>query len=179
MSQGFKTKSADRLQNARSQRKLKEIEDIGSIQQSLVEHFGDIKDPRVDRTKKHQLQDILVIAILAIIAGAQGWEDIENYGISKQQWLEEFLVLPNGIPSDDTFRRVFEFIDPEALNRCFLQWVETLVGSMGGEIIPIDGKTIRGSYDRNQGQSALHLISAWASEQRLVLAQVKVEDKSF
>ncbi len=188
MSQGFETKSADELQNARSQRKSKEIADIGSIQQSLMEHFGDIKDPRVDRTKKHQLTDILVIAILAIIAGAQGWEDIENYGISKQQWLEEFLALPNGIPSDsvalaslrasDTFRRVFEFIDPEVLNQCFLQWVETLVGSMGGEIIPIDGKTIRGSYDRNQGQSALHVISAWASEQRLVLAQVKVEDKS-
>lgn len=94
----------------------------------------------------------------------------------KQQWLEEFLGLPNGIPSDDTFRRVFEFIDPEALNRCFLQWVKTLVCSMGGEIIPIDGKTIRGSYDRNQGKGALQIISAWASEQRLVLAQVKVED---
>jgi hypothetical protein len=79
----------------------------------------------------------------------------------KQKWLEEFLALPNGIPSDDTFRRVFEFIDPQALNRCFLRWVETLVSSMGGEIIPIDGKTIRGSYDRNQGKSALHLISAW------------------
>jgi len=114
---------------------------------------------------------------LAIIAGAQGWEDIENYGISKQQWLEEFWHLPNGIPSDDTFRRVFEFIDPEALNRCFLQWVETLWVRWRGDY-PIDGKTIRGSYDRNQDQSALHLISAWASEQRLVLAQVKVEDKS-
>ncbi len=87
----------------------------------------------------------LTIAILAIIAGAQGWEDIENYGISKQQWLAEFLALPNGIPSDDTFRRVFEFINPEALHRCFVQWVETLVTQMGGEIIPIDGKTIRGS----------------------------------
>lgn len=178
MSQGFETKSADALQNTRTQRKSKEIVDIASIQQNLVEHFADIKDPRVERTKKHQLTDILVIAILAVIAGAQGWEDIENYGISKQQWLEEFLALPNGIPSDDTFRRVFEFIDPEALNQCFRQWVETLVSSMGGEIIPIDGKTIRGSYDRNQGQSALHVISAWASEQRLVLAQVKVEDKS-
>ncbi len=178
MSQGFETKSADAIQNSRGQRKPKEIPDIASIQQSLVEHFADIKDPRVERTKKHQLTDILVIAILAIIAGAQGWEDIENYGISKQQWLEEFLALPNGIPSDDTFRRVFEFIDPEALNQCFLQWVETLVASMGGEIIPIDGKTIKGSYDRNQGQEALHVISAWASEQRLVLAQVKVEDKS-
>jgi predicted transposase YbfD/YdcC len=178
MSQGFETKSADTVQTVRGQRKPKEIADISSIQQSLVEHFAPIKDPRVERTKKHQLQDILVMAILAIIAGAQGWEDIENYGISKQQWLEEFLALPNGIPSDDTFRRVFEFIDREALNRCFLQWVETLVSSMGGEIIPIDGKTIRGSYDRNQGQSALRVVSAWASEQRLVLAQVKVEDKS-
>ena len=144
------------LQNSRHQRKPVEVADIGSVQQNLMEHFAEIKDPRVERTKKHQLTDILVIAILAIIAGAQGWEDIENYGISKQQWLEEFLALPNGIPSDDTFRRVFEFIDPEALNRCFLQWVETLVCSMGGEVIPIDGKTIRGSYDRNQSKGALH-----------------------
>jgi len=82
------------------------------------------------------------------------------------------------MPSDDTFRRVFEFIDPEALNQCFLKWVETLITKMGGEIIPIDGKTIRGSYDRNQGKSALHVVSAWASEQRLVLGQMKVEDKS-
>jgi predicted transposase YbfD/YdcC len=132
----------------------------------------------VERTKKHQLTDILVIAILAVIAGAQGWEDMENYGISKQPWLAEFLELPNGIPSDDTFRRVFEFINPEELNCCFFQWVETLVKKMAGEIIPIDGKTIRGSYDRNQSQSALHVISAWSSEQRLVLGQLKVEDKS-
>ncbi|BAY97902.1 transposase [Tolypothrix tenuis PCC 7101] len=178
MSQGFEMKSADATKNSGGNRQAKQVADIGSIQQSLVEHFSDIKDPRVERTKKHQLTDILVIAILAVIAGAQGWEDIENYGISKQQWLEEFLVLPNGIPSDDTFRRVFEFINPEALNRCFLSWVETLVTKMGGEIIPIDGKTIRGSYDRNQGKSALHVISAWSSEQHLVLAQMKVEDKS-
>ncbi len=141
-------------------RKSADLADIGSIQHSLVEQFALIKDPRVERTKKHQLADILVIAILAVIAGAQGWEDIENYGISKQQWLEEFLELPNGIPSDDTFRRVFEFIDPEALNRCFLKWVETLVTKTRGEIIPIDGKTIKGSYDRNQGKSALHVITA-------------------
>ncbi len=178
MSQGFETKSADAVKNFRGHRQLKEIVDIGSIQQSLVEHFAQIKDPRVERTKKHQITDILVIAIVAVIAGAQGWEDIENYAISKQTWLKEFLALPNGIPSDDTFRWVFEFIDPEALNRCFLSWVETQVTKMGGEIISIDGKTIRGSYDRNQGKSALHVISAWASEQRLVLAQMKVEDKS-
>jgi len=164
MSEGFETKSADSVKSIRRQPKSREIADIGSIQQSLVKHFSDIKDHRVERTKKHQFTDILVIAILAIIAGAQGWEDTENYGISKQTWLEEFLALPNGIPSDDTFRRLFEFIDPEVLNRCFLRWVETLITKMGGEIIPIDGKTIRGSYDRNQGQSALHLISAWATE---------------
>ncbi len=104
MSQGFETKSADALKNSSGQRQPKEIADISSIQQNLVEHFADIKDPRVERTKKHQLRNILVIAILAVIAGAQGWEDIENYGISKQQWLEEFLELPNGIPSDDTNR---------------------------------------------------------------------------
>jgi len=178
MSQGFRTESVDAKKSSRNQRKPTEVASIECIQQSLVKHFGDIEDPRVERTKKHQLTDILVIAILAIIAGAQGWEDIENYGISKQQWLEEFLALPNGIPSDDTFRRVFEFIEPEALNRCFLSWVKTLLTKMGGEIIPIDGKTIRGSYDRSNGKSALHVISAWASEQRLVLAQIKVEDKS-
>lgn len=186
--EGFETKSGKAKKSNPHQLKPKEVASIETIQQSLLENFGDIKDPRVERTKKHQLTDILLIAILAVIAGAQGWEDIENYGISKQKWLEEFLALPNGIPdarrlataslSDDTFRRVFEFINPEELNRCFLRWIETLVTKMGGEIIPIDGKTIRGSYDRNQGKSALHVISAWASEQNLVLAQMKVEDKS-
>jgi predicted transposase YbfD/YdcC len=178
MSEGFGIESVDVKKSTPRVSKPTQVADIRRIQQSLVEYFADIEDPRVERTKKHQLTDILVIAILAIIAGAQGWEDIENYGISKQRWLEEFLALPNGIPSDDTFRRVFEFIDPEALHRCFVRWVETLVTDMGGEIVPIDGKTIRGSYDRNQGKSALHVISAWASEQRLVLAQLKVEDKS-
>lgn len=178
MFQGFNKKNADAQKISHSERKLTEVADIGCIQKSLVHHFQELKDPRVERTKKHQLTDILVIAILAVIAGAQGWEDMENYGISKKQWLEKFLALPHGIPSDDTFRRVFEFINPEELNRCFLQWVETLVTKMGGEIIPIDGKTIRGSYDRNQGKSALHIISAWSSEQRLVLGQMKVEDKS-
>lgn len=178
MAEGFGIESVDANKSSHPVRKPTQVADIGCIEQSLVTHFGNIQDPRVERTKKHQLKDILVIAILAIIAGAQGWEDIENYGISKQKWLKQFLVLPNGIPSDDTFRRVFEFIDPEALHRCFVRWVETLVTQMAGEIVSIDGKTVRGSYDRTQGKSALHVISAWASEQHLVLAQVKVEDKS-
>jgi predicted transposase YbfD/YdcC len=178
MSQGFENKSTNAQKSFPTEKKLTEAVDIGAIQQSLVQHFQGIKDPRVERTKKHQLTDILVMAILAVIAGAQGWEDIENYGISKQLWLAEFLELPNGIPSDDTFRRVFEFINPRELNRCFFQWVETLVKKMAGEVIPIDGKTIRGSYDRSQGKSALHVISAWSSEQRLVLGQLKVAAKS-
>lgn len=178
MSAGFETKSGKAKKSNRHQPEPGQVASIEAIQKSLVKHFEDIKDPRVEQTKKHQLIDILVIAILAVISGAQEWEDIENYGISKQKWLEEFLALPNGIPSDDTFRRVFEFINPEELNCCFLKWIETLVTKMGGEIIPIDGKTIRGSYDRNQGFAALHLISAWASEQNLVLAQMKVSDKS-
>jgi len=178
MSQGFDIDLVNVKQSSHPARKHKAVADIKAIQNSLVKHFQGIKDPRVDRTKKHLLTDILVIAILAIIAGAKGWEDMEIYGISKQDWLEDFLELPNGIPSDDTFRRVFEFINPQQLEQCFQSWVNTLVMKMGGEVIPIDGKTIRGSYDRNRDKSALHLVSAWATEQRLVLAQMKVNAKS-
>jgi hypothetical protein len=144
MSQGFDTNIVNPKQNSRPARKNSAIADIKAIQQNLIKNFENIKDPRVDRTKKHLLTDILVIAILAVIAGVQGWEDIENYGISKQPWLSQFLSLPYGIPSDDTFRRVFEFINTEQLNQCFLNWINTLVNKMGGEVIPIDGKTLRG-----------------------------------
>lgn len=152
--------------------------DLQDLQISLSTYFDDLPDPRVDRTKQHLLKDILVITILATIAGAQGWEDIENYGLSKQQWLEEFLELPNGIPSDDTFRRVFEKLDPKALEQKLSQWLQQILGSVFQEIIPIDGKSLRGSYDREKGLKNLHLVTAWASEQRLVLGQVKVEDHS-
>ncbi len=114
------------------------------------------------------LQDILVIAILAVIAGGEGWEDIENYGYAKQQWLEEFLELPNGIPSDDTFRRVFERLDPSALEASFTRWVEELIPSLNQQIVPIDGKCLRGSYDREGGLKALHLVTAWAAEHKLI-----------
>ncbi|CEJ45497.1 Transposase [Umezakia ovalisporum] len=115
MSAGFETKSSDSNKRNRRQSKPVQLASTEAIQQSLVENFGDIKDPRVERTKKYQLTDVLVIVILAVIARAQGWEDMENYGISKEQWLEEFLELPNGIPSDDTFTRVFEFITIDAM----------------------------------------------------------------
>jgi len=119
-----------------------------------------------------------VIAILATIGGATGWEDIELYGESHQDWLETFLDLGHGVPHADTYRRVFERIDPEAVHQCFLGWVKQVVASTGAQVIPIDGKSVKGSYEREKKQSALHLVSAWASEHRLLLAQVKVDSKS-
>jgi len=124
------------------------------------------------------LTDILVIAILAVIAGAEGWEDIENYGIAKQQWLEEFLELPHGIPSDDTFRRVFERIDPQVIENSFTRWVQELIPTLDKQIVSVDGKSLRGSYDREAGIKALHLVTAWAAQENLTLGQIKVEDHS-
>ncbi len=103
---------------------------------------------------------------------------MENYGLSKYEWLEQFLALPEGIPSADTFRRVFERINPKVFERCFRHWVESVIESVGAQVIPIDGKTLKASYNRGQGKSALHLVSAWSSEYCLVLGQVKVADKS-
>ena len=120
---------------------------VQDLQASFSTYFDDLPDPRVERTKQHLLKDILVITILAVIAGADGWEDIENYGVSKQKWLEEFLELPNGIPSDDTFRRVFEKLNPKALEQKLSQWLQQIMGAVFQEIIPIDGKSLRGSYD--------------------------------
>ena len=148
------------------------------LQGSLSSYFDDVPDPRVNRTKRHLLKDILVIAILSTIAGGEGWEDMENYGISKQQWLQKFLDLPNGIPSDDTFRRVFEKVDPKVLEQKLTEWVKQLIGPVVQQVIPIDGKSLRGSYDRKTGEKNLHLVTAWASENRLVLGQVKVENHS-
>lgn len=158
--------------------KSAKLNPISQIQADLSSYFNEIKDPRVNRTKKHLLKDILVIAILAVIAGAEGWEDIENYGYAKEQWLSEFLELPHGIPSDDTFRRVFERINPIALSECLTRWVQQLIPSLEQKIVPIDGKCLRGSYDREQGIKALHLVTAWVAEQNLTLGQIKVEDHS-
>lgn len=151
---------------------------ISEVSEHIQNFFSDIEDPRVERTRAHFLVDILMVSILAVIGGAKGWEDIETYGLSKRGWLQQFLALPNGIPSPDTIRRVFERIDPAAFERCFEAWVRALVGQLGAEVIPIDGKTLKGSYDRGRRQTALHVVSAWASEHRLMLGQVKVADKS-
>jgi len=149
-----------------------------ALTEQMQSYFSEIEDPRVQRTRVHLLTDILIIGILSVIAGGKGWEDMENYGLSKHEWLKEFLVLPNEIPCPDTFRRVFERINPKVFERCFQRWVQSIVETVGAQVIPIDGKTLKGSYDREQKKSALHLVSAWASEYRLVLGQVKVADKS-
>ena len=149
-----------------------------AVTEQMQNYFSEIEDPRVQRTRAHLLTDILIIGSLSVIAGGKGWEDMENYGLSKHDWLKEFLALPNDIPCPDTFRRVFERINPKVFERCFQRWVHSIVESLGVQVIPIDGKTLRGSYDREQKKSALHLVSAWASEHRLVLGQVKVTDKS-
>ena len=152
--------------------------DSFDIPNEFQEYFTEIKDPRVERTRYHLLTDIITIAILAVIAGAQGWEDIEEYGLNKKEWLETFLELPFSIPSPDTFRRVFEKINPKEFEQCFRQWVQSLVEKLGVEVVAIDGKTHRGSYDRESKLKALHTVSAWSSEHRLVLGQTKVNAKS-
>ena len=145
---------ANQEQCSNNKNEKENMASIDEIQNNLLGYVEEIEDPRVQRTQKHILKEILAIAILAVIAGSQGWEDMENYGIAKQEWLSKFLELPHGIPSDDTFRRVFERIDPESLQKCLEKWVNSIMNSIQGEIIPIDGKTLRGSYDRNKGQSA-------------------------
>lgn len=152
--------------------------DTFDITSRFQEYFTKVKDPRVERTRYHLLKDIITIAILAVIAGAEGWEDIEEYGLNKKEWLSTFLKLPFGIPSPDTFRRVFEKINPKEFEQCFRQWVQSLVENLGVEVVAIDGKAHRGSYDRASGLKALHMVSAWSSEHRLVLGQTKVSSKS-
>lgn len=140
--------------------------------------FPQLPDPRVERTKDHLLIDIVAIAIFAVISGADGWVAIETYRQSKLGWLEQFLALPNGIPSHDTFARVFARLDPEVFRACFYSWIESITEVLGAQVIPIDGKTLKQSYDRNGQQKAIHIVSAWASEHRLVLGQMKVDKKS-
>jgi predicted transposase YbfD/YdcC len=145
---------------------------------SIQHHFGGIKDPRIDRCKRHQLLDILVIAICAVICGADDWTEVQAFGEAKLVWFQTFLVLPHGIPSHDTFGRVFARLDPAQFEACFLRWIRALAELLPAEVVAVDGKKLRRSMDRGAGKEAICLVSAWASAQHLVLGQVTVDEKS-
>ena len=144
----------------------------------LIDHFADIEDPRREHNRQHNLFDILIIAFCAVISKAESWEDIAEFGRSKHAWFKTFLTLPNGIPSHDTFHRVFNLLDPSKMLDAVSSWLAVLADNNQGRIVPIDGKTLRGSLDKAGGKAALHLVSAWAAEQHLSLGQVAVEGKS-
>jgi predicted transposase YbfD/YdcC len=148
----------------------KELNDL------FIKHFSCIKDPRIERCKRHLLLDILVLSLCAVMSGAEQWIDIEAYGQEKEAWLKTFLELPNGIPSHDTIARVFASLEPTQFQHAFLNWIQAIKKELPGEVIAIDGKTLRGS--RCFGKKGLHLVSAWATEQHLSLGQLKVDSKT-
>lgn len=150
------------------------MEDSGSL---FIQCFGRIKDPRLDRKKQHSLLDIMAISICAAIAGADNWTEIADFGHAKEEWLRTFLKLPNGIPSHDTFGRVFGLLDTEQFEEAFREWVMAIQGQVKG-VVAIDGKTIRRSHDHGRGKKAIHVVSAWARESSLALGQVTVDEKS-
>lgn len=143
---------------------------------SIVECFQQLPDPRRDRTRDHKLVDILVIGLCSQLTGGEGFNDMELFGRTKHAWLKTFLELPNDIPSHDTFNRVFSAIDPHCFLECFVQWVQGLCTALLGDVVAIDGKALRRALD--DGASIPYIVSAWASENGLVLGQVKVDDKS-
>lgn len=144
---------------------------------SIFDHFNEVADPREDN-RRHLLIDILTIVLCASVCGAEKWDDIEAFGKAKERWFRKFLELPHGVPSHDTFARVFAMLDPEQLNRCFLSWVHAINPRHKQEIVSIDGKTVRHSYDTGEGKSAIHMVSAWANTAGLALGQVKTDEKS-
>lgn len=144
----------------------------------LWTHFSEVTDPRVERTRDHLLLDIIVIAVCGVICGADNWVEIEAWGREKASWLKQFLELPNGIPSHDTFGRVFARLDAEAFQKAFLKWVQAAYEVTEGQVVAIDGKQLRRSHDRRLGKAAIHMVSAWATQNCLTLGQRKVDAKS-
>ena len=145
---------------------------------SVMDHFQDLEDPRIERSKRHGLLDILTIAICAVICGADSWVYVEMFGKSKEEWFRSFLDLPNGIPSHDTFGDVFSRLDPDRFQECFMEWSQAVADLLPGEVVAIDGKTVRRSHDKRAGKQAIHLVSAWAAANTLTLGQVKTDQKS-
>ncbi len=154
--------------NDRSQNQL--------AQHSLVDHFRQVPDPRIDRRKEHELVDVLVIAVCTLLCAGESFNDMEDFGKAKQPWFQTFLNLRNGIPSHDTFNRVFAALDPQQFLDCFLRWTQSLRQAVSQEIVALDGKALRRAL--NQGQSVKYVVSAWAEDNGLVLGHLKVADKS-
>src|SRR5919198_1430444 len=149
------------------------------VNASIVEHFQTLEDPRVERTKKHPLLDILVIALCTLLTGGEGFQDMALFGKSKRAWLQTFFALPHGIPSHDTFGRVFARLNPQRFQQCFLAWTRAVAQLTQGSLISLDGKTVKSSFDRATTASPLHMLSAWCSENGgLVVGQTKTDSKS-
>jgi len=144
----------------------------------VLRAFAQLKDPRVNRTRRHSLPDILAIAICGVICGADGWVQIAKFGRCRKEWFETFLELPNGIPSHDTFGRVFAALDPRAFEECFAQWIAALTTASQGRLVAIDGKTIRRSLDTANDKAAIHMVSAWCAANQMVLGQLATDAKS-
>ncbi len=145
---------------------------------AICKHFEDLPDPRVTGRCEHELVDVIVISILAVICDSNGWEDIHEFASVREEWLRGFLRLPNGIPGVDTYRRVFAALDPEAFHRCFLSWARDAVQSTEGKLVAVDGKTVRRSFAKEDDKKALHLVSAWCAENNVVLGQIATHAKS-
>ena len=145
---------------------------------SIIAHFSSLPDPRIEKKTKHNLEDIIVITICAAVCGADDWVAVENYGKGKHDWLKTFLKLPHGIPSHDTFGNVFSVINPNEFEKCFLNWIRSVFSVTKGQIVAVDGKTLRRSHDKSSNKSAIHMVSAWASENGITLGQVITDEKS-
>lgn len=145
---------------------------------SFIDYFAELADPRAEGRCDHKLIDILFIAVCAVICGADGFTDMQEFGLSKESWLRQFLELPSGIPSHDTFGRVFARLKPGGFNHCFMNWVQAVAEVTDEKIVPIDGKKLRRSHNKSAGQRAIELVSAWARANRLMLGQVKVSGDS-
>jgi predicted transposase YbfD/YdcC len=149
-----------------------------SVNATISQHFASLKDPRIQLKTRHKLIDIIIITICAVICGADDWVEVVDYAKAKRAWLKTFLELPHGIPSHDTFGRVFSLLRPEEFERCFASWIRAVFKITDGQTVAIDGKTVRRSHERSSNKAPIHMVGAWAAQAGLTLGQVRTEDKS-
>jgi len=157
---------------------LKEISVMEKRIFSIQKHFKPLKDPRILKKTSHKLIDMIIIAICAVICGADGWTQVEEFGKARRKWFEGFLELPHGVPSHNTFGRVFSLISSKLFQTCFQQWINEVFDITGGQVIPIDGKTAKGSHYKKNDKAAIHMVHAWAAQNGILLGQIKTKEKS-